>query len=117
VSELLDKLNANVGKTPDEIVKAISKQGWVKLIEMTDAQRAYLDQQRCVVGADNGQAPEQFWIVAGQDYEWTFHADGWSTENGAYREFWFILHEEYFDGLVPDRFAERSQSSRARRNR
>lgn len=102
---LIAQLNQNLGKTPDEIVRAINTRGWIKLTEMTEDQARALDGRAVVVGADNGGHPRPFWIV---NQSMIFDRAPWfdpADRDSHFREFWFILHEEYVDGLKPDRFA------------
>ncbi len=105
-ANLIEKLNQNAHLTPDEIVNALTPNKWIRLMDMTGQQADMLNNQRCVVGADNGGEPNPFWIVAGSpDEDWTFERRYWYDVERRPSEFWFILHEDYTYGLVPDCFA------------
>ena len=107
---LIEKLNALVTKTPDEIAAQLHRIGWVKYTSMTEDQYQKMLGKRVVVGADNGGAARPFWIVAGgsQRDPYTFN---WGPNRGSGSdEFWFILQEDYdVDPTFPDFEAQRTR--------
>lgn len=115
--DLIQKLNALQTLSPDEIVKELTRTRWLYYGNMTLEQHNAMYGQRAVVGADNGPAGAEFWIVAGGNqeidpYEYRWPEPSPSALRGM-TEFWFILWDDYKnDKTFPDRETQLAAKSR-----
>lgn len=103
---LIEKLNALSHLPPDQIVAKLHD-GWINLMDMSEADFDRLNNIMCVVGSVS--RPRGFWIVNGTGGNWRFCRGPWIENQrlgGAlYGNFWFIPLSEYEDGSVPHRYA------------
>ena len=104
-TSLLSLLATIADKSPDEIVARLKSKGWLRLETATMEQVQALNGRRVVVGADNGGTSRPFWIVAGSDTNYPFHASSWLSYMGRPCEFWFIPFEESTDGVFPPEYS------------
>lgn len=101
-TSLLNILQSNADKTPDEIVKALNSQGWIHFEHLTQEQANELH-DKCMVLVEwmphygrfvINQTPGRNWHFWGR-YEVEYF-------NTALANYWGILTENYVDGQFPD---------------
>ena len=102
--KLIETLNANVAKSPDEIVTALTNKGWIAYKHMTQDQYRNLVGKVCVVVADNHPDDQNggFWRVSVFNENWIYPREWNPATRQGLTEFWFKLLEEYTDGDLPD---------------
>lgn len=105
-SGLILTLNSLVDKTPDQIVGALTNNGWIRGSEMTqETLDAWGVNRRLRLTEYYGYEHDPWWS-SGDSPTYTTNTWGLRTYNGDLRRYWFKPYEENFDGLWPDPASE-----------
>ena len=101
---LIQTLNANASRSPDEIVKVLGNKGWIAFKTMTQDQYQFLVGKVCVVVADNGDRNRNggFWRITSLNEDWVYPQSWDPSTPLRLQEFWFKLLEEWTEDDLPD---------------